>query len=327
MSKVGEIKSMKQIKTFSLSFGFLILAGTPPYLVYDVHRLTQGNASVFQWFNLILMFGAIVSTTGWLFSLRGENYLRFRSYWERLLALFVLVGSSPILLLTAYLIRREDKGPAIYSQKRIGMNRRKGDNRRATNLNEAEFKTNRRSSDRRSGDFGGEPFTIYKLRSMKMDAEEMTGAVWSTGDYDPRVTKVGRFIRKTHLDELPQFLNVTLGQMSIIGPRPERSAFITELSDQISGYRDRLNAPPGITGLAQVNQDADESIEDVRRKLKYDKEYIENSCLMMDLKIALKTVALIFTLILNSFEGRSTEQIDSKTTDGLVPDRVSASQR
>ncbi|MHC4744906.1 MAG: sugar transferase, partial [Planctomycetota bacterium] len=190
-----------------------------------------------------------------------------------------------------------------------------------------KFKPKRRSGDRRSEDFGGEPFTIYKLRSMKIDAEKLTGAAWSTGDDDPRVTEVGRFIRKTHLDELPQFLNVTLGQMSIIGPRPERSAFITELSYQISGYRDRLNALPGITGLAQVNQDADESIEDVRRKLKYDKEYIENSCLMMDIKIVLKTVALIFSLILSSFEGRSTEQIDPKTADSFVPERVVTTTR
>jgi lipopolysaccharide/colanic/teichoic acid biosynthesis glycosyltransferase len=314
---------MRNLETFRLSFGFLVLAGTPPYLVYDVHRLTHGNATLFHWFNLIVAVGAMVSTAGWIFSLRGENYLRFRSFWERLFALVVLVLTAPLVLLSAYLIKREDKGPAIYRQKRIGMNRRKGERRETTNSSESEFTPRRRSGNRRSEDLGGKPFTLYKLRSMKIDAEEKTGAVWSSGDDDPRVTRVGRFIRKTHLDELPQFLNVTLGQMSVIGPRPERYAIIAELSNQISGYRDRLKALPGITGLAQINQPADGTVEDVRKKLKYDKEYIENSCLIMDIKITFKTIALIFSLIIRALERRPAEPVDQTEPDGLAHERVS----
>jgi lipopolysaccharide/colanic/teichoic acid biosynthesis glycosyltransferase len=318
---------MKRFETFGLSFGFLILAGTPPYLVYDVHRLTQGNSTFFHWFNLILAVGAVVSATGWLFSLRGESYLRFRSYWERLFAFIVLVFSSPFLLLTGYLIRREDNGPAIFSQERIGKNRRKSDRRRRVSSAESPVDNSRRSGDRREEDFGGKPFKLYKLRSMRTDAEDVTGAAWSTGDRDPRVTGIGHFIRRTHLDEVPQFFNVMRGEMSIIGPRPERPAFITKLSRQISDYRYRLNAPPGITGLAQIHLAADESIEDVREKLTYDKEYIDNSCLLMDIKIALKTVGLILILIARSLKGRSVDMAEPKPADRLLTERVHIPRR
>ncbi len=314
---------MKQLQNIRLSFGFLVLAGTPTYLVYDVHRLAHGDSTFSQWLNLALAAGLILLSIAWLFSLRGEDYLRLRAYWERLVALVVLIVSSPVLLVTAIMIRRESKGSAMYTQERIGRNRRKkNDRRRADSPEEFGRGPDRRNGDRRDGDFGGEPFAIYKLRSMITDAEKESGATWSTGDRDPRVTRVGRFIRKTHLDELPQFYNVFLGQMSVIGPRPERPAFIAELETQIDGYRDRLAAPPGITGLAQVNQDSDETMEDVRKKLEYDREYIKKSSLLLDIKIILKTVSLIFSLVLSALDGRPAKRLDPKSADGLVPEQI-----
>ena len=325
---------MKRLHNIRLSFGFLILASTPPYLVYDVHQLARGESlfpqSAFShWFNVALAAGLILISIAWLLSLRGEDYLRFRAYWERVVALAVLIASSPVLLATALLIRLESDGPAIYTQERIGRNRRvkKRTDRRKADSTGFGQRQDRRNGDRREDDVGGEPFTIYKLRSMMIDAEKETGVAWSTGDSDPRVTNVGRFIRKTHLDELPQFYNVFLGDMSVIGPRPERPAFIAELDSQVEGYRDRLDAPPGITGLAQVNQDADETVEDVRQKLEYDKEYISKTSLLLDLKIIVKTVSLIINLVLQAFEGRSAEKLDSKPADNLVPEQISILRR
>lgn len=318
---------MKMLQNIRLSFGFLILAGSPPYLAYDVHRMTQGEADLFHWFNLALAITAIIASTVWLLSLRGEDYLRLRSHWERVLALVVLIASSPVLFVTMTLIRIESAGRALYTQKRIGQNRRRKDRREADGSQKGEDPPDRRNSDRREENLGGEPFIIYKLRSMRQDAEKLSGAAWSTGERDPRVTAVGHVIRKTHLDEVPQFYNVLLGQMSVIGPRPERPNFIRKLSDEIEGYGDRLNAPPGITGLAQINQDADETIEDVRLKLRYDKEYIETACLFLDIKIVLQTIALIVSLFIDTFGGRVAERDDPKAADSLVPERVPVSRR
>ena len=124
---------------------------------------------------------------------------------------------------------------------------------------------------------------------MKTDAEKHTGPVWA-GRNDPRVTKVGRFLRKTHLDELPQFLNVVKGDMSLVGPRPERPFFVEKLSKEIPLYKHRHRVKPGITGWAQVKYKYDENIEDVRNKIKYDLFYIENNSWRLDLKILFNTV-------------------------------------
>jgi lipopolysaccharide/colanic/teichoic acid biosynthesis glycosyltransferase len=124
---------------------------------------------------------------------------------------------------------------------------------------------------------------------MKTDAEKHTGPVWA-GRNDPRVTKVGRFLRRTHLDELPQFLNVVKGDMSLVGPRPERPFFVEKLSKEIPLYKHRHRVKPGITGWAQVKYKYDENIEDVRNKIKYDLFYIENNSWRLDLKILFNTV-------------------------------------
>ena len=124
---------------------------------------------------------------------------------------------------------------------------------------------------------------------MRTDAEKHTGPVWA-GKNDPRVTKIGRFLRKTHLDELPQFFNVIKGDMSLVGPRPERPFFVEKLSKEIPLYRHRHRVKPGITGWAQVKYKYDENIEDVRNKIKYDMFYIENISWRLDIKILFNTV-------------------------------------
>jgi lipopolysaccharide/colanic/teichoic acid biosynthesis glycosyltransferase len=134
----------------------------------------------------------------------------------------------------------------------------------------------------------GTEFQIFKFRSMRQDAER-GGAQWAR-KRDPRVTRVGRFLRNTHLDEIPQVINVLKGEMSLVGPRPERPEFVEKLAVDIPLYLRRLKVRPGVTGWAQVKHKYDESIEDVRKKVEYDLYYIENMSLRMDMKIILSTV-------------------------------------
>ena len=129
---------------------------------------------------------------------------------------------------------------------------------------------------------------------MRIDAEEETGAVWAK-ENDPRITSVGRLLRKTHIDEFPQLLNVLKGQMSIVGPRPERPEIVYDLKTVIRDYEKRLLVKPGITGLAQVWHKYDETIEDVKKKIKYDFLYIRRMCLLVDLRIMANTVVVVLT--------------------------------
>ncbi|MGH7631237.1 MAG: sugar transferase [Gemmatimonadales bacterium] len=194
------------------------------------------------------------------------------------LAALALIVISPVMLVVALLVRLTSRGPVLYTQTRVGLDRRRdrgyGDNQR------------------RALDMGGAPFTIYKFRTMSVDAERQTGPVWATQD-DPRTTPVGRFLRQYRLDELPQLINVLKGEMNIVGPRPERPAIFAELRQSISEYALRQRTKPGITGLAQINQQYDECLDDVRRKVEYDLEYIQGQSLVEDLKIMLKTIPVV----------------------------------
>jgi len=127
---------------------------------------------------------------------------------------------------------------------------------------------------------------------MVQDAEKLSGPVWSTKG-DPRITKIGRFIRKVRIDEIPQMFNVLKGEMSLVGPRPERPFFVDQLSKKIPLYKRRLKVRPGVTGWAQVKHKYDESIEDVHAKLRYDLFYIENMSLRMDFKILFRTIFVV----------------------------------
>jgi exopolysaccharide biosynthesis polyprenyl glycosylphosphotransferase len=169
----------------------------------------------------------------------------------------IIVVGFPIWLLNILFMKLDSRGPIFYIQERVGKN--------------------------------GHMFNIIKFRSMIVDAEIESGPVWANKN-DSRVTWWGRIMRKTHLDEIPQFINVLIGDMSIVGPRPERSVFVEKLAQDIPLYKRRLRVKPGITGWAQIKYSYDQSIEDVRTKLKYDLFYIENMSWRFDLTILLYTV-------------------------------------
>jgi lipopolysaccharide/colanic/teichoic acid biosynthesis glycosyltransferase len=186
-----------------------------------------------------------------------------------------LVLCLPLMLVIAILIMLTSKGPILYTQTRVGLDRR-----------------NRFSVDgRRRVDYGGKLFTIYKFRTMRMNADR-DGEVWASPD-DPRVTAVGRVLRKYRLDELPQLFNVLKGDMNLVGPRPEQPKIFTTLRDRIDRYSERQRVLPGITGLAQVSQHYDCSIDDVRQKVLFDLHYISHRSVRQDLKVMLQTIPVV----------------------------------
>jgi lipopolysaccharide/colanic/teichoic acid biosynthesis glycosyltransferase len=192
----------------------------------------------------------------------------------------LLLISLPAMLLIAVLIKLTSPGPVLYTQTRIGVNRR------------LPVENPGRRVRRRTCDLGGRPFVIYKFRTMRANAERRSGAVWAERN-DPRVTWIGRLLRQTRLDELPQLFNVLNGDMNLVGPRPERPSIFARLADQLEQYPLRQWVRPGITGLAQVSQQYDTCLDDVRRKLAYDLEYIQTQGVWTDLRIMLKTVPVI----------------------------------
>ena len=198
------------------------------------------------------------------------------------LATLMLIVASPIMLIAAIAVRLSSKGPIFYMQERVGLDRRWT---RSHALNE-----------RRRQDLGGAPFTIYKFRSMKVDAEVNGQAVWATKD-DDRVTRVGKIIRASRIDELPQLFNVLRGDMNVVGPRPERPSIFVRLREQIAEYPVRQRVKPGITGLAQVSNPYDQCLDDVRRKVMYDMEYMRRQSLFEDMRIMLKTVPVMLLRI------------------------------
>jgi lipopolysaccharide/colanic/teichoic acid biosynthesis glycosyltransferase len=196
------------------------------------------------------------------------------------LAVAFLFLALPVMVLIAILIKASSPGPVFYTQTRIGMNRRRpGD-------------PPRRLGPRRTCDLGGHPFVIYKFRTMRANAERESGVVWATRD-DPRVTWIGRILRQTRLDEVPQLINVLRGDMNVVGPRPERPAIFARLADELEEYPLRQQVRPGITGLAQISQQYDTSLDDVRRKLQFDLKYIQVQGFWTDVLIMLKTVPVI----------------------------------
>jgi sugar transferase (PEP-CTERM system associated) len=168
-----------------------------------------------------------------------------------------VVAATPIMLLTALAVRLTSAGPVLYRQVRVGLD--------------------------------GRPFTLYKFRSMRADAEAETGAVWASKD-DPRVTPFGRIIRKLRIDEIPQLFNVLKGEMSVVGPRPERPEMVQSLSEKIPYYGHRHCVRPGITGWAQINYKYGDTLEDVVPKLEYDLYYIKNMSLSLDNYIIFLTI-------------------------------------
>jgi len=225
----------------------------------------------------------------------GEAMRLWKRGTDILGAASLLVILSPVMLLVAVLVRLTSRGPIIFQQVRVGLNLRekKRDRRQSpTSLPEGIDRRNPDRDRRRDGAFG-KPFVLYKFRTMRVDAEK-NGAQLAT-KHDPRVTPIGRFLRKTRLDELPQLWNVLRGEMTLVGPRPERPEFIEQLSGEIPNYLNRLGLKPGLTGLAQIVNGYDTDLESFRRKVNFDLMYLQNCCVWNDLKILFRTIGVVFT--------------------------------
>ena len=192
-------------------------------------------------------------------------------------AAVALVLLLPLIALVALAIRLTSRGPVFYSQTRVGLDRRQG---------------RRTLDERRQFDHGGRLFKMYKFRTMRVDAEIDGCAVWAQKS-DPRVTPIGRFLRRARIDELPQLYNVLRGEMNIVGPRPERPTIFARLRDDIPDYRMRQRVKPGITGWAQINQSYDVCVDDVRRKVHYDLEYLRRQGVLEDLRIMSLTLPVM----------------------------------
>lgn len=197
-------------------------------------------------------------------------------------SLIGLTVMLPVFAIIAAAIKLDSRGPILYKQERVGMNRR-----RNGSIPPAP-------GERRNLNRFGRPFRVYKFRSMVTDAERSSGPVWATAS-DARITRVGRVLRKTRLDEFPQLWNVLCGHMSLVGPRPERFFFVEKLEREIPGYSLRCDVMPGLTGLAQVKHGYDCSIDSATRKLQYDLYYLENRRLLLDLRIMAETVKVMAT--------------------------------
>ncbi len=191
--------------------------------------------------------------------LRADYVQKFKRLMDFVASGLILLATSPILGLAFIAIKLDSPGPVLYSQQRVGKDRK--------------------------------IFTIYKFRSMQYRAEE-AGARWAS-EKDPRVTRVGRFLRLTHIDEIPQIWNIFKGEMSLVGPRPERPEFVEALERQLPYYFVRHTVKPGLTGWAQINYPYGASVEDAHNKLEYDLYYVKNMSLFLDFKILLRTIGVV----------------------------------
>ncbi len=205
-----------------------------------------------------------------------------------LIASVALVLLIPVMFLIALAVKLTSPGPVFYTQTRVGLDRRAKDRRGPGAKPQAP---SRRASDRRATNFGGTVFTIYKFRTMVVDAER-EGVQWASKN-DARVTRIGMFLRRMRLDEIPQLWNVVRGDMNIVGPRPERPTIVLELCQHIPHYPMRHRAKPGITGWAQINHSYDSCIDDVRTKVRYDLEYLQRQGMVEDFKIMARTVPVM----------------------------------
>jgi exopolysaccharide biosynthesis polyprenyl glycosylphosphotransferase len=186
--------------------------------------------------------------------------LTAKRFFDVAISFIVLAVTFPLLVVIGMMIRFTSDGPAIYKQIRVGRNEK--------------------------------PFTMYKFRTMFDNAEKDTGPQWAIKN-DPRITPIGKWLRRLRIDELPQFLNVLMGDMSLVGPRPERPHFVDKFSAEVPLYSRRHRVRPGITGWAQVKWKYDASMDDVREKTKYDLFYIENASMKMDAKILINTIMTV----------------------------------
>jgi lipopolysaccharide/colanic/teichoic acid biosynthesis glycosyltransferase len=216
--------------------------------------------------------------------------LVFKRAIDVIVSIIGLLLSAPIFLVLSVIIKLDSPGPVFFRQVRVGVNRRKNDRRRAG----VTVTADRCGINRRRDDQHGRPFEIIKFRTMVCGAEKKCGPVWATPN-DPRITRVGAFLRRIRLDEIPQFINILKGEMSLVGPRPERPYFVEKLADRVPGFLDRLQMTPGVTGLAQVRNGYDTSVDAVHQKVKYDLAYISDWNLLKDLKVLCATIIVVIT--------------------------------
>ncbi len=210
---------------------------------------------IFSW----LLGGSVV---GFIIRIARRRYEIIKRGIDLVVSFVGLILLSPLFLIIGILIKIDSPGPVFFRQERVGKE--------------------------------GKIFKIWKFRTMRENAELETGPVWAEDD-DPRITRIGRFLRYSHLDEIPQLINVFLGHMSLIGPRPERPEMMAMIAEHIPDFDKRLLIKPGITGLAQARYSYGASIKDAARKLKYDLIYIHRMCVMLDLQIILWTVRKVLT--------------------------------
>lgn len=206
---------------------------------------------------MILLGGGLAGIT---LRVVRQQFMRLKRLADMVFAALALLVLSPCLVVTALLVKLTSKGPVFFRQVRVGRH--------------------------------GRLFEIIKLRTMRVNAEAETGPVWAAQN-DPRVTPVGRFLRATHLDEVPQLINVIKGDMSMVGPRPERPVFVRQFIQELPDYGKRLEVRPGITGLAQIRCRADLDFDDVRRKLALDLVYIRRMCWLVDFRIMMETLRFL----------------------------------
>lgn len=211
-------------------------------------------------------------------AISGQIYAKFKRAGDIAVSVVGLGLFGLILPLLAIIVRLDSPGSLFFSQERVGLNRR-------------QTRRGFPGDDRRKVLQPGRPFKVIKLRTMGVNAED-NGPQWATKN-DVRITRVGRVLRKTRLDEVPQFLNVLRGEMSLIGPRPERLVFVRQLEKEIPYYHERLKVLPGITGLAQVLNGYDENLESVRRKVELDLHYIKRAGFRQDSRILFNTVSVV----------------------------------
>ncbi len=228
------------------------------YLLY--RRYQKMRSGEIPWEERFLSAFAKSSLRRSLKTLSYRIVISWRRMVKRALDLTVSITgitvSAPVMVLIALAIKLDSRGPVFFKQARVGMK--------------------------------GKIFNMYKFRTMCQDAEAKTGPVWAK-ENDSRITKIGLFLRKTHLDELPQFFNVLTGEMSLVGPRPERPYFVQEFRKIIPHYDRRLATKPGVTGLAQIKRRYDETIEDVKKKVRYDVLYIRKMCPVLDIMVLAMT--------------------------------------
>lgn len=304
------IPNAGQPMEFKISKERLVLMQETTLSTAQITDETQ-SVEIGQFADLIESYalGAALPDADWLIKLNlnspRHDVRCLNPHSRRLKRIIDIVGSlaliimlTPLWIMIPILIKlTSGAGPVIFRQTRVGLNLRTGKSRERRGSREdraaASEPDDRRANERRQDFNYGKPFTLYKFRTMRNDAEK-NGAQFAQKD-DNRVTALGRFMRRTRIDETPQLLNILRGDMSLVGPRPERPVFVDQLSKEIPNYLNRLGLRPGLSGIAQIENGYDNDTESFRRKVAYDLLYLQNCCVRNDLKILWRTIYVVIT--------------------------------